>query len=72
MGGTHVRQGTQLSKRAFSGLAVSGTTVPLLLHNLLAVPMVIVPVQGTDAVQIFLSILQTGPSVALAGLGHLD
>ena len=44
-GGTHVRQRTQLSERGLLVLTSLGTTVPLLLHNSLAVPVVMVPIQ---------------------------
>ena len=48
-----------------------GTTVPLLLHDSLAVPVVIVPVEVTHLGQMLGSVTETGQSVRLSGSSNL-
>ena len=52
-------------------LTIPGTTVPLLLHDSLAVPVVIVPIQVTHLGQMRGSVSVTGQSVRLAGSSNL-
>ena len=48
-----------------------GTTVPLLLHNSLAVPVIVVPVEVTHLSQMLGSVTETGQSVRLSGSSNL-
>ena len=48
-----------------------GTTVPLLLHNALSVPVVIVPIQAAYLGRVGRSLTVAGQSVRLSGFGFL-
>ena len=48
-----------------------GTTVPLLLHDSLAVPVIVVPVEVTHLGQMLGSVTETGQSVRLSGSRNL-
>ena len=48
-----------------------GTTVPLLLHNALSVPVVIVPIQAAYLGRVGRSVTVAGQSVCFSGFGFL-
>ena len=67
---THVCQGPQFSKGT-GRLSVLGTTVPLLLYNLVAVLMIVFAVECPYLVSVCGSISVTGQPVQFSGSGNL-